>query len=79
MCHTTEGCWENQNEKKTDTQVIPSNNFLDSFFDNVQVTVNNTIVRTQDMSYHMKAYTNMAHSWTVSTAEIEFENTGFLF
>ena len=27
----------------------------------------------------MKAYTNMAHSWTASTVDIEFENTGFLF
>ena len=27
----------------------------------------------------MKAYTNMAHSWTSSFAETEFENTRFLF
>ena len=65
--------------KSTDKRVLPSNNFLASLFDNVQVMVNNTIVSTQDMSYHMKAYTNMAHSWTSSFAETEFENTGFLF
>ena len=73
----TKGRW-NQNES-TDRRVLPSNNFLASLFDNVQVSINNTIVSTQDMSYHMKAYTNMAHSWTASTVELEFENTGFLF
>ena len=65
--------------KSIDKRVLPSINFLASLFDNVQVMVNNTIVSTQDMSYHMKAYTNMAHSWTSSFAETEFENTGFLF
>ena len=65
--------------KSTDKRVLPSNIFLAYLFDNVQVMVNNTIVSTQDMSYHMKAYTNMAHSWTSSFAETEFENTGFLF
>ena len=65
--------------KSTDKRVLPSNNFLASLFDNVQVMINGTIVSTQDMCYHMKAYTNMAHSWTSSFAETEFENTGFLF
>ena len=41
--------------KSTDKRVLPSNNFLASLFDNVQVMVNNTIISTQDMSYHMKA------------------------
>ena len=62
-----------------DKRVLPSNHFLASLFDNVQVMVNNTIVSTQDMRYHMKAYTSMAHSWTSRFAETEFENTGFLF
>ena len=65
--------------KSTDKRVLPSNNFLACLFDNVQVMVNNTIVSTQDMRYHMKAYSNMVHNWTSSFAETEFENTGFLF
>ena len=61
--------------KSTEKRVLPSNNFLASLFDNVQVMINSTIVSTQDMCYHM----NMAHSWTSSFAETEFENTRFLF
>ena len=66
--------------KKTEgSKVVPSNNFLASLFDNVEVHLNNAVVSTQDMSYHMKAYVNMAHSWTRATQEAEFNNTGFLF
>ena len=61
--------------KSTEKRVLPSNNFLASLFDNVQVMINSTIVSTQDMCYHM----NMAHSWTSSFDETEFENTRFLF
>ena len=31
------------------------------------------------MSFHMKAYTKTAHSWTASTVELEFENNRFRF
>ena len=65
--------------KTEGSKVVPSNNFLAALFDNVEVHVNNTVVNTQDMSYHMKAYVNMAHSWTRPTEEQEFNNTGFLF
>ena len=65
--------------KAEGSKVIPSNNFLAALFDNVEVHLNNAVVSTQDMSYHMKAYVNMAHSWTKSTQEAEFNNTGFLF
>ena len=65
--------------KAEGSKVVPSNNFLAALFDNVEVHLNNAVVSTQDMSYHMKAYVNMAHSWTRPTQEAEFNNTGFLF
>ena len=37
------------------SKVVQSNNFLASLFDNVEVHVNNAVVSTQNMSYHMKA------------------------
>ena len=37
--------------KGTDRSVLPSNNCLASLIDNVQVSIKNTIVSTQDISY----------------------------